>query len=167
MPRHRTPASSVAAEPPSPLRSPLRAPHRLSRPTCALPVPRSCSRTQIRVKIGPGTPLAVFSDEAPPREHIAGESHRHPASHQVLAARSPSDGPKQIRPESTQADTGQHRAILQMRPRVFLESTRSPSQVKTISNQAQFLTFKPLTLLDFELAIQPLPFCELDPRVKV
>ena len=103
----------LAASPP---RNPLRDPHRLSRPTCALPVPRSCSRTQIRVELGPGTPLAVFSDEAPPREHIAGESRRHPVSHQVLAARSPSDDPKQTQPESTEANTGQRLAFFLKTP---------------------------------------------------
>ena len=77
----------------SPPRNPLRASHRLPRPTCSLSVPRSCSRTQIRVESGPGTPLAVFSGRAPPRELCSGEPRRRPHAPSPVAARSRNSGP--------------------------------------------------------------------------
>ena len=53
------------------------------------------------------------------------------------------------------------------RPWVFLELTRRPSLFKSIYKPVLFYSPRPLSFLDFEPAVQPLFFCELDPRTKV
>ena len=52
-------------------------------------------------------------------------------------------------------------------PWTFRELTRSPLQFKSNCRLALFLSRNPLSFLDFEPAVQPLFFYELDPKVIV
>ena len=49
----------------------------------------------------------------------------------------------------------------------FIEINPQSSQFKNNSIQALFYSFRPLSFLVFEPAVQPGSFCELDPRSKV
>ena len=57
--------------------------------------------------------------------------------------------------------------VLLKSPSLLLISTRSLNLFKNIYTQAQFLTLRPPNFFNFEPAIQPLSFCELDPRINV
>ena len=58
-------------------------------------------------------------------------------------------------------------ALFLKRPSAFPYLTRRPSLFKSIYKPVLFYSPRPLSFLDFEPAIQPLFFCELDPRTKV
>ena len=57
--------------------------------------------------------------------------------------------------------------VLLKSPSLLLISTRSLNLFKNIYTQAQFLTLRPPNFFNFEPAVQPLSFCELDPRINV
>ena len=48
-----------------------------------------------------------------------------------------------------------------------MNSTRSPTLFRNIYAEALFYSLSPLSSLKIEPAVQPLPFCELDPRINV
>ena len=58
-------------------------------------------------------------------------------------------------------------AILLKSPSSFLESTRGPAVFKTNYRWAKNLAQTTLSYLEIEPTVQPLTFCELDPRTKV
>ena len=78
-----------------------------------------------------------------------------PRAQLILAARSPSGGPKQTQPESTEANTGQRLQVLQKRPWGSLISTRGPCAFKTNSRSAQIFARTPLGFLEIEPAVHP------------
>ena len=58
-------------------------------------------------------------------------------------------------------------ALFLKRPSAFPYLTRRPSLFKSIYKPVLFYSLRPLSSLEFEPAIQPLFFYELDPRVLV
>jgi hypothetical protein len=100
--------------------------------------PKPTRETHYRVKSG---------EPPPPPPH-----HRRPAAasapSRATSAPPPSDrdptAPARSKPESNELDTGQPCHILQNSPYVFPESTRTPSQFKSIRILVLFLLFRPL-----------------------
>ena len=148
----------------------MRAPSYPSVPTSGLAMLHSCSWAKPLLESCPEAPVLAKSGE--PLRSVAAEQ-------------SPGDSapppPRDPCPEPLDRDlTAQKRpgpgqprritvspSLLLKRPWVSFKSTRGPALFKSISNQAQFLTCRPLCFLELEPAVQPLQFCELDPRSKV
>jgi hypothetical protein len=159
---------------------PAQQPPRRASPRFALGLgepraPHGCSLTQNPLKSQPGWPILATSGRAPPRSLVSGEPCRRP-EHPLDLNRpiqkqrwrldlnptlsEPSDPDPSAQIQSYRFGL----AILLKSPWTFRELTRGPLQFKSNCSPALFLSHSPLSFLIFEPAVQPLSFCELDPR---
>jgi len=135
---------------------------------------RTPFRTEIQVELGPGTPLSVFSGEAPPRSKVAGVPRRRPArpTHSGRSISNPrprldldpSALSHQIEIRRSRSEDTVSTWFFVKEPPSFLISTRSPSLFKNNCSLAQNLASSPLSFLNIEPAVQVCCFCELDPQ---
>jgi hypothetical protein len=87
-PAHRTPASSVAAEPPSPSRGPFPAPNCLPVASSALRTLRRSSTATANPERTPGAPDWLSPASSPPRGRAPATQRRRPRSSSPLDVRS-------------------------------------------------------------------------------
>jgi len=133
------------------------------------------SQTQARVETSPGGPSSAISGKPPPREHrlrrlTPPPCAPFPPGRPISEQRSRLDRDR-IKPEPSDRDPTAliqrypfGMAVLLKSPCVYLKSTRGPLQFKSNCSSAQFLTFRPLSSLEIEPAVQSCIFCTLDPR---
>ena len=109
------------AETPPPSLSPLRPSPCPFKCPGELHVPRRPLRTQVRIDLTPGRPSLAKSGEPPPRERVAGESHRRPACPLAQGCPIKIMRPRSVRPEVNQIRKRSVLVVLQKAPCSLLE----------------------------------------------